>query len=111
MNRTFPTKRVRYMESAVWDAIRAWGSDKGLEMADALALLWQLQREREMLDVMNKQLGTKFVRHVGGRGRASGDGGRSGQKPDRAGGRGRVDGNRYEQSGPEKHRSPDSEAA
>jgi len=50
----------------------------------------------------------------GGRGGAQqGDGGRSGRKPDRAEGRGRVADEyvRQEQSGPEDRRSPDSEAA
>jgi hypothetical protein len=41
---------VKKMDLAVWQAIRQWGENKDLELAEAIALLWELQQGRERLD-------------------------------------------------------------
>jgi len=45
---------VKKMDLAVWQAIRQWGEGKGLEMAEAIALLWELQREREEIAAVER---------------------------------------------------------
>jgi hypothetical protein len=51
---THAPRLVKKMDLAVWAAIRQWGEDKDLEMAEALALLWELQHEREQLTSVDR---------------------------------------------------------
>jgi len=51
---THAPRLVKKMDLAVWQAIRQWGEDKDLEMAEAIALLWELQREREEIAAVER---------------------------------------------------------